>query len=626
MKNRLLFAALVILFFPSSNFGQAPALGTAANFVLFTTVGAVTNTGISQITGNIGTNSGSSTGFGNVNGVMHDNDGATAQCALDVMAAYIQLNDAIPDSSLAPLLGNGDTLKAGVYIIPAVTTLSGELFLNAEGDPNAVFIFQVQAAFSSGASSKVKLINGALACNVFWKVEGAVNMATGTSMKGTVIAHNDALNMSASDTLEGRALSIGGAVTINGIQAYTPTGCGSPVLTGPAAPTLGSVACFAIFSGSGPVTNAGTTYVTGDVGTNSGLTTGYNPLYVTGTIHSVPDGSTSAAAASLGNVYTYLNTLPHDIELLYPAQFGRNLVLTPHTYLMSAATSFTDSVYLDAKGNSNAVFVIKINGALTTGTFSKVLLINGTKAENVFWKVDGAVSINDYSVFSGTIVCNNGAIDLATGDSINGRALTTSGAVTTASSVVTANTSSCFILPVSWLYFRGRPVQKNVLLEWGAANEINNAFFTIEKSRDAVTFETLTTVNANAVIGNAERYYSFTDQHPYNSNYYRLSQTDWDGRKNYFRTILVKLNDGDGFSAMNYTLNNAIYIRASGAAPGTGFIELYSIEGKKISSQQIMLTKDESTYTIAAPQHKGIYIIKIISSRETLYNSKLMVL
>lgn len=626
MKIHLLSAAFVILSFPTLNFAQAPALGTAAGFVLFTTTGAVTNTGISQITGNTGTNSGSSTGFGNVNGVMHDNDAASAECASFLLAAYNLLNDAIPDSSLSPLLGNGDTLTAGVFNIPAVTTLSGELFLNAKGDPNAVFIFQVQAAFSSSANSKVKLINGALACNIFWKVEGAVGMASATSMKGTIIAHNDAIDMSANDTLEGRALSIGGAVTINGILAYIPSGCGSPVLTGPAAPNLGSVACYAIFSGSGPVTNAGTTYVTGDVGTNSGLTTGYNPLYVTGTIHPVADGSTSAAAASLGNAYTYLNTLPHDIQLLYPEQFGRNLVLTPHIYLMSAATSFTDSVYLDAQGNSNAVFVIKINGALTTGTFSKVLLINGTKAENVFWKVDGAVSINDFSVFNGTIVCNNGAIDLATGDSINGRALTTSGAVTTASIVAAANTSSCFPLPVSWLYFRGRPVQKNVLLEWGTTNEINNAFFTIEKSRDAITFETLTTVNANAGIGNAERYYSFTDQHPYSSNYYRLSQTDRDGRINYFRTVLVKLKDGDGFNAMHYVLNNSIYIQVSGAAPGNGFIELYSIEGKKMSSQRIMLNKEESTHKIAAPKNKGIYIIKVISNRETLYNSKLIIL
>ncbi|MCX6270428.1 MAG: ice-binding family protein [Bacteroidetes bacterium] len=424
--------AVGLLSFPGVNFGQSITLGTASDFVLFSTVGAVTNTGISHITGNVGTNSGSSTGFGNVNGVMHDNDGASAQCAADLLIAYNQLNTTIPTFFPAPLLGNGQTLYAGVYHITSPATLNLGLTLDAQGDPNAVFIFQIQAAFSTGAFSIVNLANGAKACNVYWKVEGLVSMATGTTMRGNVIANNAAIEISTGGTLEGRALSTTGAITVHGVLAYTPTGCGSPVLTGPMAPALASTACYALFSSDGPVTNAGITHVRGDVGTNVGLTTGFNPLFVTGYIHPIPDGSTAQCAADLLSVYTYLNTLPTDIELLYPAQFGNNLVLTPHTYLLNAATSFTDSLFLNAQGDTNAVFVIKINGALSTSTYSKVLLINGAKAKNVFWKVDGAVSINDYSIFKGTIVCNNGAIDLTTGVTIDGRALTTTGALQTA--------------------------------------------------------------------------------------------------------------------------------------------------------------------------------------------------
>ena len=69
----------MLLTFPNVNFAQAPTLGTAADFVLFTSVGAVSNTGFSHLTGHVGTNSGSSTAFGNVDGVMHDGDGASAQ-------------------------------------------------------------------------------------------------------------------------------------------------------------------------------------------------------------------------------------------------------------------------------------------------------------------------------------------------------------------------------------------------------------------------------------------------------------------------------------------------------------------------------------------------------------------
>ena len=440
MKNKLfkiLVIAITIVSFPKANFGQAPNLGTAADYVLFTSVGAITSTPWCFITGNVGSNSGAGTGFGNVNGQMHSGDGATATCAADLSIAYNQLNATVPTFFPAPLLGNGQTLNAGVYSIAGPATLNLVLTLDGQGDPNAVFIFQIQAAFSTNANSKVKLINGALACNVFWKVEGLVDMAAATSMKGTIIANNAAINMNVNDTLEGRALSTSGAIDVNGVLAYTPVGCGSPHLVGPAAPNLASVECYTLFSSNGPVTNAGATHVLGDVGTNLGFTTGYNPLFVTGAIHPIPDGSTAAAAVDLLSAYTYLNTLPYDIELLYPAQFGHNLVLTPHTYLMNSAVSFTDSLYLDAMGDPNAVFIIKTYGAFSTSTFSKVILINGALPKNVYWLVSGAVSIMDYSIFNGTIVCNNGAMDLTTGVIINGRALTTTGALST--SAITAN-------------------------------------------------------------------------------------------------------------------------------------------------------------------------------------------
>jgi hypothetical protein len=439
MKTKLLYSltAAALLLIPTVNFAQAPPLGTAAEFVLFSTNGAVSNSGITHLTGNVGTNNGFSTGFGNVNGVMNDNNGASAQCAADLLIAYNQLNSTVPTFFPAPLLGNGQILIAGVYSISAAATLNLDLTLNGQGNPNAVFIFQIQGPLSTNADSKVKLTNGAKACNVFWKIEGLVSMASGTTMRGTVIANNAAINMNTNDTLEGRALSTAGAITVDGVLAYTPVGCGSPLLTGPSYPNLASTECYALFSSNGAVTNAGVTYVTGDVGTNVGLTTGYNPLNVNGAVHPIPDGSTAACAADLITVYNYLNTLNYDIELLYPAQFGRNLVLTPHTYILNAATVFTDTLYLNAMGNANAVFVIQINGALSTSTYAKVLLINGAQSKNVFWKIDGAVEINDYSQFVGTIICNNGAVSINTGTNLDGRALTTTGTLTTAAITAT---------------------------------------------------------------------------------------------------------------------------------------------------------------------------------------------
>jgi len=427
---RYAFAAITLSILPNLLTAQAPDLGVAADFVLFSSAGAVTNTGITQLTGNVGTNGGSSTGFGNVNGTMHDGGPTSAQCAADLLSAYNDLSSTVPTHFPASLLGNGETLTAGVYEIDEAATLNLELILNGQNNPNAVFIFKINGAFSTNALSRVTLINGAKACNVFWVTEGLVEMAAGTTMRGTVIANNAAIVMSVGDTLEGRAMSTAGAVTVSGIVGRVPIGCGSPVLLGPDAPTLGKAGCFGIFSSDGPVENTGVTHVMGDVGANVGLTTGYNPLFVSGTLHTTPNSTTAEAAADLLDAYNYLNGLAPDIELLYPAQFGLGLELTPHTYILNGGTTFTDTLYLNAQGRTDAVFIIKVYGAFASAALSKVKLTNGAQAENVYWMVNGAIDMADNADFTGTIV-SQGAVSMSTGTAVHGRVLTGVGAVGT---------------------------------------------------------------------------------------------------------------------------------------------------------------------------------------------------
>jgi hypothetical protein len=428
MKKYIVKIGALILA-PIALFGQTVDFGIASDYVLFSNDGPVTNSGISHITGNVGTNNGSSTGFGNVNGVMHDADVSSAQCAVDLLLAYQDLDSRIPTFFPAPLLGNGQTLIPGVYEVSGASSLNLELVLDAQNDPNAIFVFQLEGPFSTNANSKVKLINGAKACNVYWKVEGLIDMATGTTMRGTLIANNAGINFNTGDTLEGRAFSTTGAITLDGILAYTPN-CGEMSLTGPIAPDLGLAACFGIFSSDGPVENMGITNVMGDVGANVGLTSGFDPLLVSGNIHPIPDIFTATCASDLLLAYNYLNGLTADIELLYPAQFGANLVLTPHTYVLNGATTFTDALYLDARGNADAVFVLKLNGALSTSTFSKVILLNAAKSENVYWMINGAIDISDYSIFKGTII-SQGAVNLYSGTTIYGRILSGVGAIET---------------------------------------------------------------------------------------------------------------------------------------------------------------------------------------------------
>jgi hypothetical protein len=229
MKNILFFIYVIftLIFSPLLNFGQAPTLGTAANFVLFTTTGAVGSTGISNITGNVGSGAGAITGFGALNGLIYNADAVTTQATTDLQVAYNQLNNVIPTFFPGPVLGDGQVLTAGVYSLPAAASLDAVLTLDAGGDTNAVFIFQIGGAFSTNASSQIQLINGAQAANVYWKVEGAVPMAAGTIMRGTIIANNAAISLGAGGVLEGRALSTTGAVSIYGSLAYILPGGGT---------------------------------------------------------------------------------------------------------------------------------------------------------------------------------------------------------------------------------------------------------------------------------------------------------------------------------------------------------------------------------------------------------------
>jgi hypothetical protein len=199
------------------SFGHAPNIGTVADFVLFTTAGAISNTGISLITGGaVGTNAGAMTGFDSVICIKHIQDSATDKCSIDLQAAFneihnIPITQIIPPENL-PLAG---TYNAGVYYINYAASITTALTLDAQNNPDALFIFNVTGAFTAATSAQMYLINEASPNNIFWNVDGAVEMAASASMKGTFLSLAGTINLGKGAILEGRALTIAGAVTID---------------------------------------------------------------------------------------------------------------------------------------------------------------------------------------------------------------------------------------------------------------------------------------------------------------------------------------------------------------------------------------------------------------------------
>ncbi|MFZ1787391.1 MAG: ice-binding family protein [Saprospiraceae bacterium] len=197
-----------------------PPLGATSTFALFTAVGAFNNTGNSVVTGDVGTNSGAFTfGSGTLVGNQHVIDGVSATAATDVDVAYMYL-DGLPAGPVISTNLNGQILTPGLYTLGAATSLSTTLTLDAEGDSSAIFIFQIDGALSTGSLSNVVLTGNASFCNVFWQINGQVQIGEGATFLGTILA-NGAINLLEGATLFGQGLSRAGAINTSNVTVTT---------------------------------------------------------------------------------------------------------------------------------------------------------------------------------------------------------------------------------------------------------------------------------------------------------------------------------------------------------------------------------------------------------------------
>ncbi len=232
----ILVAALVL---PPVGLAAAPPdLGTAADYAIVANT-TITNTGVSVIDGNLALVGPSVTGLaGVVTGRSDIGNAAAARAEADVLSAHQDATGAGPATDMSGVDLGGKTLSPGTYHFGSSAALHGTLTLDGGGASNATFIFQIGSTLTTGTGARVRLINGADGCAVFWAVGSSATIGTGTSLQGNLMALVS-ITMTTGATIGvgggrngGRAFAQNGAVTLDTNVIIAPTGpCNAPAPT-----------------------------------------------------------------------------------------------------------------------------------------------------------------------------------------------------------------------------------------------------------------------------------------------------------------------------------------------------------------------------------------------------------
>lgn len=205
-------------------------LQAAAGFAVLAGSAVSNNAGATILNGDLGVSpSATVNGFppGVVIGSIHAADPTAAQAKLDLSAAFLDVQGRTTNSQTLPGNLGGLTFAPGLYTNSTSVLISGagpsnNVTLDAQGDANAVFIFQMGSTLTTGPGSQVILSGGAKAANVYWQVGTSATLDTTSIFKGTLLAQTS-ITLKTGATLEGRALAQNGAVTLDSNTVTIPS-------------------------------------------------------------------------------------------------------------------------------------------------------------------------------------------------------------------------------------------------------------------------------------------------------------------------------------------------------------------------------------------------------------------
>jgi hypothetical protein len=301
---------------PMVNLGQASTYAVFSGASVGNTVNAV-GAPHTTLRGDLGVKANAQpTGFppGVVTGTTRVGNTAAAQAHADLVAAYEEVRLRSPGTAFGGDMA-GTTFLAGLHSSAAAVSNTGTVILDGGGDPNAVFVFQVGGALTMAAGAQITLTNGASASRVFWQVNGAAAVGAGDKFAGTVMAH-DAVAMGAGTQVNGRALALGGAVSLDSNEFYSAPPAltisgGSTAITTNTTPTI-SGATDVTAPGVVTVTIAGQTLTATPSGGTWSVT---SAILANGTYPVVASTSDGAGNTSSATQQLTIDTVPPVVTL-----------------------------------------------------------------------------------------------------------------------------------------------------------------------------------------------------------------------------------------------------------------------------------------------------------------------
>lgn len=272
-----------------------------------------------------------------------------------------------------------------------------------------------------------------------------------------------------------------------------------------------------------------------------------------------------------------------------PGWMGGSYSITDKTFLITADNDADYEVtffFSDAELNTWGANKTTLNMLKSTGAISSASIANSTIVENANLTVATYGSANNIYYRE-------------TFNSFSGFALTD---------------APESILPIELINFRGEQVDEQINLYWETQTEINNDFFTLERSIDGTAFEPIATVKGAGTTTENQNY-QHIDKAPFvGLNYYRLTQTDYDGRTSESSVIAIWYNKKGDLSVFPNPVGagQALSVLFTTEQAGLATIEIVDLSGKQVAQSQQFMTRGIQQHALSIDQlQKGVYVLKI---------------